>query len=224
MAVCALAVPLSAATASAQTIADGRAWFNITAQERAGTASPWRWYAEVQWRYRDGFSDVDQLVVRPAVAYDLTNRSSLWAGYAYVGTYPAGRGAVDENRAWQQYLWSAPAPGGGIVQSRTRLEQRSIEGNDRLSWRARTFARLQKPVASPANLAVVVWDEIFVHLNDTRQTAQGIDQNRFFGGVGLTVAPRARLEAGYLNQAIRGGRAPVNRQNHVVLGFVNVTY
>jgi hypothetical protein len=223
MTVCALAVALSAATAGAETIADGRAWFNVTAQERAGTASPWRWYAELQWRYRDGVSDVDQLLVRPAVGYDLTSRSSVWAGYGYTPGFPAAGGVLAENRAWQQYMWNGPALG-SVVQSRTRLEQRSIEGNDRLAWRARTFVRLQKPVAEPANLAMVVWNEIFVHLNDTRQTAQGFDQNRVFAGVGLTVAPGARLEVGYVNQAIRGGRAPVNRQHHIVLGFLNLTY
>ena len=221
--VCALALAVFAASAAADTITDGRAWFNITAQERAGTESPWRWYGEVQWRYRDGFSDVDQFIVRPAVAYDLTNRSSVWLGYAYVGTYPAAGGVVDENRAWQQYMWNGPALG-GVIQSRTRLEQRSIEGNDHLSWRARTFARYQKTVAGPADLAVIVWDEVFVHMNDTRLTAQGLDQNRVFAGVGLTVARGARLEVGYLNQAVRIGRGAPNRMNHAVLSFLNLTY
>jgi hypothetical protein len=113
---------------------------------------------------------------------------------------------------------------GGVVQSRTRLEQRSIEGNDRLSWRARTFTRFQKPVARWAGLAVVAYDEIFFHVNDTRLTSQGLDQNRIFAGLGMTVVPGARLEVGYLNQALRGGPGRPSRRNHVVLGFLNLTY
>ena len=221
--VCALLMGTHATPSGAETITDGRAWFNITAQEKAGTESPWRWYGEVQWRYRDGFSDVDQLILRPAVGYDLTNRSSVWAGYGYTPGYPATGGVLTEHRAWQQYLWNGPAFG-GVVQIRTRAEQRSIEGNDALAWRFRQFGRITRPVATRAGLAVVLWNELFIHVNDTRLTAQGLDQNRVFAGVGLTVAPGARLEVGYVNQAARIGRGAPNRMNHVVLSFLNLTY
>lgn len=211
------------APTGAETITDGRVWWNVTAQERAGTASPWRWYMEVQGRWRDGTSDFDQLILRPAVAYDLTDRSSLWAGYGYTPGYPAGGGVFTENRAWQQYLWNGPALG-GVAQFRTRVEQRSIEDNDALAWRLRQFARITKPIAEPAGLALVVWEELFVHVNDTRRTPQGIDQNRLFAGLGMTVMPGARLEVGYVHQAIRGGPGAPNRQHHVLLGFLNLTY
>lgn len=209
-------------SARAQTLEDERSWFNITAQERNGTESPWRWYAEVQWRYRDGVRDVDQLFLRPAVGYDLTARSHVWLGYAYGATYPPSGGVVHEHRAWQQHWWIGPALG-GVGQSRTRLEQRSIEGNDHLSWRARTFARWQKPVAKRAELAAIVYDEIFVHINDTRLTPQGFDQNRVFLGLGMTVIPGTRLEVGYLHQGIRGGPSAPNRSNHVLMTLLNVT-
>lgn len=218
-----LAVLLYAAPSTAQIISDGRVWWNVTAQERAGTASPWRWYMEVQGRYRDGLSDFDQLILRPAVGYDITNRSSLWAGYGYTPGYPETGGVFTENRAWQQYLWNGPALG-GVVQSRTRVEQRSIEGNDALSWRFRQFGRITKPVSPRAGLAVVVWNELFVHVNDTSRTPAGVDQNRLFVGVGISLAPSARLEVGYVNQAIRGGPAAAHRMNHAVLGFLNLTY
>ncbi|MFN2447195.1 MAG: DUF2490 domain-containing protein, partial [Vicinamibacterales bacterium] len=74
---------------SAQTIQDGRTWWNVTLQEQAGTTSPWRWYFEVQGRMRDGVDALDQLLVRPAVGYDLTSRSSVWIGYGYTPGFPA---------------------------------------------------------------------------------------------------------------------------------------
>jgi hypothetical protein len=218
-----LALVVFPAPLSAQTITDGRVWWNVTVQERAGTASPWRWYLETQGRHRDGTSDVDQMLIRPAVGYDLTSRSSVWIGYGYTPGYPATGGTLTENRAWQQYMWNGPALG-SVVQSRTRVEQRSIEGNDAVAWRLRQFSRVTKPVARRAGLAVVVWDELFVHVNDTRRTPQGFDQNRVFAGVGLSLAPAARLEVGYVNQAIRGGPTAVNRRHHIVLGFLNLTY
>ena len=218
-----LAVLLGERPAGAETISDGRVWWNVTVQERAGTASQWRWYLETQGRHRDGASDADQMLLRPAVGYDLTNRSSVWAGYGYTPGFPAGGGVLTENRAWQQYLWNGPALG-GVVQSRTRLEQRSIEDNDATSWRIRQFSRITKPVAKRAGLALVVWEEVFLHINDTRRTQQGFDQNRIFAGLGLSLAPSARLEVGYVNQAIRGGPNAANRQNHILLSFLNLTY
>jgi hypothetical protein len=217
------AVALAWSTAApAQTVSDGRVWWNATLQERAGTSSPWRWYLELQGRYRDGLSDSDQFIVRPAIGFDLTRRSSLWAGYGYIATYPAGAETLDESRAWQQYLWNGPALG-GTAQWRSRLEQRAIEGNDDTAWRARQFWRLTKPVATGAGLAIVVWDEVFVHLNDTIRTKGGFDQNRLFAGVGLNAGPQGRFEVGYLHQAIEGGRG-VDRRHHAVLAFLNLTY
>jgi len=74
VAVSALLAGVHAGAVRAQTITDGRVWWNVTVQERAGTKSPWRWYMETQGRHRDGTSDVDQMLLRPAVGYDLTSR------------------------------------------------------------------------------------------------------------------------------------------------------
>lgn len=145
-----LAVVAVPAQAGAQTITDGRLWWNVTIQERAQTESPWRWYVELQGRHRDGVSDIDQLLARPAVGYDLTTRSSVWAGYGYTPSYLANSTALTgdvltENRAWQQYLWVGPALG-STLQWRSRLEERAVEGNDRVAWRFRQFWRLTRPL------------------------------------------------------------------------------
>lgn len=210
--------------ASAQTVTDERVWWNATAQERAGTASPWRWYVEVQGRFRDGVSDVDQLILRPAVGIDLTSRSSLWLGYGYIATYLPGGDTLPEHRVWQQHLWNVPVQAlGGVFQSRARLEQRAIDGNDRLAWRAREFVRLTRPISPRAGLAIVVWDEVFLHLNDTARTAGGFDQNRLFAGIGVNAGRGGRFEIGYVNQAIASSAGP-DRRHHLVLAFLNLTY
>ena len=216
------------APAAAQTISDERVWWNVTFQERAGTESPWRWYVEIQGRHRDGVTDFDQLLVRPAVGYDLTSRSSLWAGYGYTPSYlavgtPLTGDVLTENRAWQQYLWVGPGLG-STLQWRTRIEERAIEGNDRLAWRFRQFWRLTRPLhPGLGGLTFVAWDEVFVHLNDTTRTASGFDQNRVFVGLGVGPWQGARFEVGYVNQAVNGGRS-ADRRNHVLLAFFNATY
>ena len=222
-----LLVGLVAATvpapAASQTISDERVWWNVTFQERAGTESPWRWYVEVQGRTREGVGDFDQFIARPAVGYDLTSRSSLWAGYGYTPSYPSGGDVLTESRAWQQYLWSGPGLG-STLQWRTRVEERAIEGNDRMAWRFRQFWRLTRQLhPGLGGLTFVAWEEVFVHLNDTTRTARGYDQNRVFVGLGVGPWQGARLEVGYVNQAANGGRG-ADRRNHVLLAFLNATY
>ena len=211
----------AAAPLSAQTIEDGRVWWNVTLQERAETASPWRWYVEVQGRMRDGVDALDQLLVRPAIAYDLTGRSSVWIGYGYTPAFPASGDVVTENRAWQQYLWNRPGARAQLA-LRSRAEERAIEDNVGLAWRFRQQVRLTR-VLQPGRFTAILWDEIFFHVNSTRRTARGLDQNRIFGGVGVSVSPATRVEIGYMNQYINSFRAPA-RSHHILSGVLNVTF
>ena len=222
--VCAMLViagTCATAPVSAQTIEDGRTWWNVTLQERAATASPWRWYVEVQGRMRDGVDALDQLLVRPAMAYDLTSRSSVWIGYGYTPGFPTSGDVLTENRAWQQYLWNRPFARAQLA-SRSRVEERAIEGNGGLAWRFRQQVRLTR-VLQPGRISAILWDEIFFHVNSTRRTATGLDQNRIFGGVGVTVNPATRVEIGYMNQYINSFNAP-DRSHHILSGVLNVTF
>jgi hypothetical protein len=214
----------SGTSAAAQTLVDGRAWWNVTLQEQAGTERPWRWYFELQGRHRDGVTGFDQLLVRPAIGFDVTERSSLWAGYGYTPSFPATGDVLTENRIWQQYLWAGPGLGSAL-QWRSRVEERWIEGDARMAWRYRQFWRLARPLTSRAGSpTLVAWDELFVHLNDTTRTATGFDQNRLFAGLGFGVGPGARLEIGYLLQNLRGAGGGADRRNHLVLAFLNATF
>jgi uncharacterized protein DUF2490 len=216
-----IATTRAPAPVSAQTIKDGRTWWNVTLQEKTATTSPWFWYIEVQARTRDGLDALDQLLVRPAVGYDLTIRSSLWIGYGYTPVFPASGGVRTENRAWQQYLWNRPFARAQLA-SRSRLEERAIEGNDALALRFRQQVRVTRPL-SFGRVSAVLSDEIFVHLNSTTNTASGLDQNRLFGGVGVTLNPTTRVEVGYINQYINSLSGP-NRSHHILSSVLNVAF
>jgi hypothetical protein len=139
-------------------------------------------------------------IVRPAVGWDLTDRTSLFAGYAAIpsGSPGATGSATFEHRAWQQLLWSSPA-GPLTVGLRPRLEQRFAAGNAP-ALRARMFGRAQAPLSDP--FAVVVWDEAFVALNDSEFGPAGFDQNRLFVGPAVS-GPSHRVEIGVLHQLLR---------------------
>ena len=82
-----------------------------------------------------------------------------------------------------------------LLISRTRLEQRMLEGRDDTGWRLRQFVRVQVPIARQGTVQAVAFTEGFFNLNSTSWGARdGVDQWRTFVGVGVPVAPRMRLE------------------------------
>lgn len=82
---------------------------------------------EVNPRFGDDVSELDQLLLRPAIGYKLNDRFSVWQGYAWVGTYqPSLR---EEDRLYQQLTYLEKFSFVKVV-SRTRLEERFIERTD----------------------------------------------------------------------------------------------
>src|ERR1044071_4278926 len=139
-----LAATIAASIPSfAETIHDRRTWFNLTGQGRIAN-SHCRWYFDVQERNRNGGSDADQFVARPGIGYALNEAWTVWVGYAYTANFRPTGGVLDENRPWEQFVWSRKA-GRGTVSSRSRLEQRFFEGTEGIGWRAREQVRLLYP-------------------------------------------------------------------------------
>ena len=68
-------------------------------------------------------------------------------------------------------------------------------------------------------MIVSIWDEVFIHLNDTNFGARtGFNQNRLFAGIGWDHDPqdRWRSEIGYLYQEVNIPGAGNNISNHIV--------
>ena len=208
--------------AVAETKEDGRFWININMMGRM-PAENWRWYAEVQPRWREEGSNFDQLLVRPAVLYDLNKQTSVWLGYANVITDPANRNTFEEHRVWQQLLHNFQPIGGLSIQSRTRIEQRFIENSNKTGHKIRQMIRLTAPSGISPKLLWVAYDEYFLNLNDTDYGAErGFDQNRAFLGVNWALDQQIKLEVGYLNQYINGSQTDL--MNHVVSSTMLITF
>lgn len=198
---------LPAATVSpAHAQEDFRIWENITGIVNLGSVDKrldkWRWWVEGQGRFRDSGRAADQGLARTGLGYQLTEKASIWLGFAYVGTYPQGRKNFDEYRIWQQLLLTDKTSFGDLT-SRTRLEQRFIEDINPVEWRFREFVRFSRPIYEGSPISLVLWDEVFVRLNSTNaQNRFGFDQNRGFAGLGYTFSKQVRVEVGYMNQFI----------------------
>ncbi len=64
-------------------------------------------YMEVNPRIGDDVTNIDQLLLRPAIGYQLTEHLSIWQGYAWVGNFnqphtPPQSPFFEENRIYQQ--------------------------------------------------------------------------------------------------------------------------
>ena len=137
-------------------------------------------------------------IVRPAVGWDLSRQTSVYAGYAWVPATVPGEGTAHEHRLWQQALWTE-ARGPVSVALRPRLEQRVAAGVDGVGVRARFMGRVQWDLRDP--FALVASNEVFVGLSDSGFVPAGFDQNRVFAGPAIR-GDDLRVELGLLGQTL----------------------
>lgn len=182
-----------------------------------------RWYAELQARWKDDFKNFDQAFLRPALNFALTEKASLWLGYAYVDTKTAN-GHTYEDRWWQQFQYVSKYNDITWL-SRSRLEQRHLNTGDSTSYRFRQQLRASWPLNGRSDLSYLVWDEAFWNINDTQWAGDsGFNQNRLFTGVMWKYTNSSRLEIGYLNQYVNGTNGRVDQMNHVLSSFVFIGF
>ena len=208
-----LVVTLSAALpAAAQTETEPRTWMEVSVQGRLGSDSPWHWAADSLVRTRNGASTVDFMAEWVSVSRDLTRRSAIGVGYAFVAGFPDA-GFLREQRFVQQYTWRTD--GASRVSFRTQLEERFVTGHDSMLVRVRQRVRATWPLTAKETLRGVVSEEVFVNANSTGRTVRGFDSNQLFVGIGRKPTANSWVEVGYLNVYSPG--APIRtRRSHVM--------
>ena len=191
---------------------DSQLWFPI--YNRVYLSEDFLGWFEVNPRFGDNVSEIDQLLLRPALGYQLSQSFSIWQGYAWVTNYePRFR---DEHRLYQQlsfrHAWSHVR-----ISSRTRFEERFIRDARGTALRAREMIRVDIPFGFSKRWGLVFYDEVFVNLNTLQGGPEsGFDQNRFFVGLNHRWTNVLTMDLGYQNQAINRRRGP-NAMNHIIL-------
>lgn len=215
-----LAAAALPARVGAETLDDTGLWFAAFGNGEFASLpddSRLRWWFDAHYRLRDDTDGFNQSIVRPGAGYAIDDEQVVWAGYAWIRTSPVMGEDFDEHRFWQQ--WTAtPSIGDWRFLHRSRFEQRWVETGEDVGLRWRQLARAQKILTDCPQWSLVLWDEVFFHLNDTDWGAEaGLDQNRAFVGLGYKrcANDRGRIEIGYLNQFInrQGG---TDGMNHIL--------
>ncbi|AZA90003.1 DUF2490 domain-containing protein [Chryseobacterium sp. G0162] len=174
------------------------------------------WHNEVQYRNFDAIGDLEQLLIRTGIGYDLTeNNNNVLLGYGFILSQPYVNGDKKENiehRIFQQYITKQKF-GRFNLQHRYRLEERFLEDDFRM--RFRYMLGLNIPITQkemlPKTLYASVYNEIFLHFNSPT-----FDRNRVYGALGYVINKNMRIEAGYMNQ-IQENR----NRGQIQIGFYN---
>ncbi|MCS4300828.1 MULTISPECIES: DUF2490 domain-containing protein [unclassified Chryseobacterium] len=174
------------------------------------------WHNEVQYRNFDAVGDLEQLLIRTGIGYDLTeNNNNVLLGYGFILSQPYVNGDKKENiehRIFQQYITKQKF-GRFNLQHRYRLEERFLEDDFRMRFRYMLGFNIpitQKEML-PKTLYASVYNEIFLHFN-----SPVFDRNRVYGALGYVINKNMRIEAGYMNQ-IQENR----NRGQIQIGFYN---
>jgi hypothetical protein len=182
-------------------------WANLMVNGKFGKDSPWLYYGDVSLRTTEtgrpfppsgqGYQ-VSAVVTHDAIGYRFDEHNSVHVGYAFqYSAPPLAKQFTNENRAWEQYTYSTPTDLGNF-QSRSRLEQRTVNIGTGTGVRLREMLKLSYPLNEKWSL--IGSDEIFLNLNTVDWgPVAGLDQNRVFVGVGYKFDPVFRTEIGYMN-------------------------
>lgn len=171
---------------------------------------------EIQYRNFDGIGDLEQLLIRTGIGYDLTeNNNNILLGYGFILSKPYVKGEKTENiehRLFQQFITKQKF-GRVNLQHRYRLEERFLQDDFRM--RFRYYLGFNVPVTSkemlPKTLYISAYNEIFLHLD-----SPVLDRNRVYGALGFVINKNMRIEAGYMNQIQEN-----KNRGQVQIGFYN---
>lgn len=185
----------------------------------------WNWHNEVQYRNYNFIGDINQLLIRTGIGYNLSeNNDNILLGYGYIQshTYDAAdiKRRNDEHRIFQQFITKQNIHN-FYVQHRYRIEERFI--TDDFKMRFRYFLSVNKPLNKKAMeknaVYLSAYNEIF--LNTDKPV---FDRNRLYGGVGYCLNNFIRIETGFMSQMLEDKKQtqfqiflfnnlPFNRQN-----------
>lgn len=188
-------------------------WLMLFGNEKLD--SKFNLHYEVQYRDYDILGDLNQLLLRTGVGYNLTeNNNNILLGYAYVHShnYDADQNIkqLDEHRIFQQFTTKQKI-GRVNLNHRYRIEERFLEPKTEVRF------RYQLGINIPINNSTLVkntwyanvYNEIFINAKK-----DAFDRNRLYGAIGYVINDNIRVEGGFMNQAVTG-----KSRNQLQIGF-----
>lgn len=182
----------------------------------------WNLWSEVQHRNYNLIGDVEQLLLRTGIGYNLSaENNNLLLGYGFIQSHKYDnltwqKNKTDEHRIFQQFITKQNFSS-FYTQHRFRVEERFFTNDFKL--RFRYFLSINKPInkifLEKDAIYLSTYNEIF--LND-RKTI--FDRNRLYGGIGYCINKSIKLEVGYMSQMFEDD----NRNQFQIILFNNTPF
>ncbi|MEJ7557158.1 MAG: DUF2490 domain-containing protein [Pedobacter sp.] len=197
-------------TLKSQTVHQNTGWLFLMNSTKFN--DKWGAHFDLQVRSSDEFQSVRNLLIRPGVTYFFNSSNNLTLGYLFTQTYTPGATPITENRAWEQFIHTHKIKSVN-VSHRFRLEQRFIEkiaADDVFAQRLRYFVRFLIPLKRDAKVFEkgffgAVQNEVFFNIQNKDVINNNLfDQNRAYLALGYRLQKKIDIEAGYMNQAVKG--------------------
>jgi hypothetical protein len=148
-----------------------------------------RYAVNLRVRAIDNISQIENLMIRPYLGYDLDEHTTIWVGYAFVPFEENGK-TYHEQRLVQMFTYNGELGERKaiIYYLRGMSEQRFFNNSpDEVSLRLRAFAKLVVPIPfipERFNMRFFISDELLVNANSTEIRGDiGRLENRFHAGI-----------------------------------------
>ncbi|MEQ9298243.1 MAG: DUF2490 domain-containing protein [Cyclobacteriaceae bacterium] len=169
----------------------------------------WNWHHEVQYRNYNAIGDLEQLLLRTGIGYNLSeNNNNLLLGYGYILSQNYLDNSdekidVNEHRIYQQFITRQKFSRFSL-QHRYRFEQRFVEDAFRLRFRyfLSINVALSNPEMADNTVYLSAYNEIFLNTEESNV----FDRNRLYGGLGYRASSKLRFELGYMNQSLASSK------------------
>lgn len=219
------ALLLFAVSASAQSVSDHNAngWFMYFGDHPIAKTR-WGVHLEGQWRRNDVALQWQQLLLRPAVNFQVNKKVSLTAGYGYIRTHGYGDfpapATAPEHRFFEQ-VTITPRVKNLDFQNRLRLEQRNlgVMTPQRTGWRyenrLRYLLRANVPLAKDGKYYLGLYNEIM--FNYGKNVLRNVfDQNRAYVALGRDIGHETKFEVGFMEQTLQRRGGLIFEHNHTL--------
>lgn len=168
--------------------------------------SPWAIHGEAQYRNHNLIGDLEQLLLRTGLQYNLKDGSaSFLAGYGSITSESEGEPDVSfhENRLYQEVILRQKVGKVGLMH-RFRYEQRWIENVD-FKTRFRYAIFVNVPINSislgeKGSWYIQAYDEIFINGEKLNDQSEFFDRNRLYLGLGYRVVKDLSFQIGMMEQ------------------------
>ena len=179
------------------------------------------WWNEVQYRNYNFDGDLEQLMLRTGIGWNLTeNNNNLLLGYGYIlgkkYINETDKQTTNEHRIFQQFITRQKFNRINL-QHRYRVEERFLQNDFRV--RFRYFLSMNIPIntkeMTDKTVYASAYNEIFLHAN-----SPVFDRDRIYAALGYAFQKNLRLELGFMTQV----QEKTSRGQFQIALFNNIPY